>query len=199
MKTLFVMLLCGSLLLEGCYSYRPVTASGQRQLRSTESDDIILTLNDGSRIESRRDWHFEVTEPSAFIFGEGEGRRSKGASSSANSWFFSGKIDWRAIDSVKLLSPASGPLLRCWRSDSTIVDFRPGHYVILTPDSGTGFWAIGTRNDSSFQGRILPESILEIEASRFSMMKTAPLVLLAGFCVVGAAFLSIRGPNAIPY
>jgi hypothetical protein len=187
MKRLVVIFLCASLLLEGCYSLCTLNEDERGQLCSIEADDIVVTLNDGSKIESQPYHHFWITEPSDIILGEGSAWKSLAKQHIDYTSLFRGRLQWSFIDSSKPLITASQHHLRCWLRDSSVLTFKQGDYIILTPDSDTGFWILGTKNDTAFTGRVMPESIKEIETSRISTVKTALLLTTLGAVIAMGA------------
>ena len=186
MKTVLVILLCASLLLEGCYSYSALNEEERNQFGTLENDNILIVLNDGSNIESHKGLHVEITEPSEFVLGIGSRCKSNSRGGSLKATHFAGRLQKSLIDSSKLIRSSSygiDMLFQCWLSDSSVMTFKSGDYVTITPDSGIGFWVIGITNHSTFRGKITPTSIHHIEVPKVSAVATTVSVIGVGLFV----------------
>ena len=72
MKACIMIILCSSLLLQGCYSSSTLTEEWRAPLRLEPDAAIIVTLYNGSKIEVGPYHHLELSEPSDLVFGIGE-------------------------------------------------------------------------------------------------------------------------------
>ena len=72
MKSILVVILSASLLLEGCYSSAAVTEEEGRRLLLDSSASISVSLYDGAELEIEPYHYIELTDPSDVVFGLGE-------------------------------------------------------------------------------------------------------------------------------
>ncbi|HUL44093.1 MAG TPA: hypothetical protein VLY03_07020 [Bacteroidota bacterium] len=190
MKTFFTIFLSTALFLEGCTSFSSISRNEQLQGLPRNNEYIRITLNDGSEIESAPYQHAYVTAPSDFVMGMGRmtwAQRDKDST-------FSGMIDRTAIDSSRMLTLNGHRRYVCWLPGSVKISFREEQCLIITPDSGTGFWCIGTirggstnRDPGFFSGKIPPGNIREIGVRELSALETAVALTACTVVVVGLA------------
>ncbi|HEY6191922.1 MAG TPA: hypothetical protein VI215_06285 [Bacteroidota bacterium] len=205
MKYLLSILLCSSLLLEGCYSSFTLTEQDRLQSHPKEDENILVTLKDGSRIESEEYHHIEVKKPSDFIYVEVGERfdRKAGIRESFKGSIQPVTIDSSEIDSVSATGFVSqekryyfnfglsdGSKIRCLKSDCFTV----------TSAQGAGLWCVGRLESnhvpSRFIGMIPVESIRQIDVSSVSGNNTVLLVvgIASG---VGLVLLFLFPPNLL--
>ena len=184
MKHLLIIVLCPSLLLEGCYSSFTLTEQDRLQGHPNEDETILVTLKNGSTIESEDYHHVEVKEPSNFIYVEvgerfdrktGERKTFRGSIQPAT--IDSSRVDtvlstgWSARKRNRLhfynFGLTDGSVIRCLKSDCFTV----------TSAQGPGLWCAGrmelNHESSNFVGKIPFESIMKLEVKKVSATKTA--------------------------
>ena len=167
MKLIFIVALCAALLFGGCSSYTALTLEERNQKRPLDDETILIKLKDGSEIESGPYHHVEVTEPAGFVFGKGlRMHRSSGRS------VFTGRLEFSSIDSTRTVDVASGRYLHYWLPDTSLVSIEEKALITVTPDSGTGFFCVGTRRNKEFRGKVPFGDIEQIEVSQNSDSRT---------------------------
>jgi len=197
MKFLIIIVLCSSLLLEGCYSYYAVNEEDKHQHHPKEDESILVTLKDGSTIESEAYHHDEVSEPSDLVYvvaGErfdmktGERRRFNGSIQPMT--FPSNDGDTVFMGGSALLPKMREDECRFRLSDSSEVRCQKSDCFTVTSKEGAGLWCTGrmeSKNSSSpFIGMTAYENIKQIEVKEPSVGKT---LLLTGGIVTGVALV----------
>lgn len=176
-KSLIIVLIIVSMLLEGCSSYSIVTEQDKSKNRPAENEPINFVLSDGSEIESKTYHHIYVVQSDDFVYGIGEQFNRKTGLHNP----FQGKLMRPLIDSSTTEWVDREQYLVCWLSDSSYVRFSESDYVVITPDQGAGFWCVGTlRSQNSraqFKGKVSTEKIQELQIRKFSATKTVILIL----------------------
>jgi len=174
-----IFVLCASILIQGCYSYSYLSKDEMYRESLTEKN-IVITLANGSRIDSPRYRHIYTTERSDFIYGIGKWRHQFSIETP-----FIGRLERSFIDSFKVDKYASAASYACYLTDGNIISFKPGDYVSVTPDQPPGLWCTGIikvqNRDSLFSGRISEEEIRSVSEKKEEIL---PVIVLA---VGGAA------------
>jgi NDP-sugar pyrophosphorylase family protein len=197
MQSFLVILLCSSLLLEGCYSFYPLTTTQREVLLGESNLTIQITLIDGTEIVAEPYHYIQVSEPSDFLIGVGELWNVRTNSKSA----FQGKIQSQGVDSG--WTTGYRPALQRWErvpvrywefwvSDSTKVRFKKDDFIAVTKEQGTGLYVNGYTESGSgmyerretYQGKISFDQIQKIERRRISEVKT---ILLEAVIVASIA------------
>ncbi len=178
MKKLLLIILCGAMLLDGCYSYSVLETGDKEQQLPPDSESIIVTLKNGSVIESEAFHHVVVNVPSNFIYGIG-------ASLNASRWkVFIGRIDPSLIDSSGERSYDGRRYKMFWFKDNSQIRFFKEYYFAVTPDQGTGLWCIGGKSDgesdSMFAGKVVLGNVQTIEIENISVGKSVGMGAILG-------------------
>jgi hypothetical protein len=187
MKKTIMLVLCCSILLHGCFSYSYLPKEVFKQ-ESLSEENILITLIDGSVIESQYHHHIYTTERSDFIYCSGKWKHRSGAETP-----FVGKLERSFIDSLKKDEFGLKGSYLCYLSGGTIISFREEDYISVTPDQSPGLWCTGVltvnSKESIFKGKIPDERIKDIKIKKENIL---PLIALTvGGIVVIASILSI--------
>jgi hypothetical protein len=198
MKTTIIILLCASLLLEGCYSYSAITADDKGQVNIEPDTDIQIKQNDGTEIEVKGNHFVSVTTPSDFVYGEGKLIDSK----SGNSVDFVGTVNPVASDTQSVRAPGEWGARRIDRyrfylNNGLVAQYNQGDFVSVDSAQGSGLWVCGKGeafNNGKNGMRIPFENVKAIEKRSFSPGKS--VLCLAGVAVgttllLGLTFLVI--------
>ena len=192
MKSIYVVILISSALcLESCYSLIPLAETEHHDVSTTDNETIVITLQDGTRIESPPYHHTQVSEPSEFVLGTGE-RLSK---ENKNEGVFEGKIIPVRIDPGEkkyergVNSWEHSPYHDFWLSDTSKIRCFDKDFIAITKAEGTGFWCVGSVNNKTYKGRILPENIKSVEVRRFALEETAIWIVGTPLCVYGVIYV----------
>ena len=188
MKSIIILVLCSSLLLEGCASYCPVLDRDRPEIIASNDQHLKVMTLDGSKIQTLSEHYLFVSDSSSFVFGDGSLISKNGRIKP-----FVGKIHPRGVDSLE----DAHRLYYVYAVDeSTTVRFMNQDCFTVDGRQGPGFWYIGERvKDGSKQmqkGRIPIDSIKEIRVSRADGGKTAlfvagSLAFLAGMVGISVA------------
>lgn len=190
MKTFISVVLGSTLLLNGCMSYCPLERSEREQGRPKPDERILVTLVDGGTIEAEPYLHVAVSEPSDFVYGVGHWVNKHTAKDST----FRGKLFRSSVVSSATITSRSERHLFCWLSDSTLIVFKEGDYLVITPDQGTGLWCAGVRKSKeghqAFAGRIPFDNIKQYKVQEFAWGSLGLPLALVGFAgliiIIGA-------------
>lgn len=193
MKSILIISLCALLVLEGCTSYYVLNEKERLQDRSPDDEAILVTLENGDEIEYEPGHYVEVTEPSDVLFGAGYGGKSINKEHIEFTGYRNGAIPRSVIDSSKDVIIHSDQYYRCWLSDGSVVWFKNGEYINITPDSGTGWWVLAKKNESGFITKIDMNGVqkIEVEVSKNDGLKTLLFALGITALIVGAFAASV--------
>ena len=194
-KTIILILLIVSILLEGCNSTYVLTEKDKLKNRPAEDESVVVLLKDGSRIESDAYHHMNVLEPGDFIYGIGERLNKKLEVMHST---FRGKLLPSVLDSITTERYHEMDYTLCWLSDGSYVRFGKSDYMVVTPDQGAGFWCVGTlisqKDESLFKGKVSGEKIQEIQIQEIHGAGT--FLLTTGILLtVGAGVLLVLLAN----
>lgn len=164
MKKYMAIFLIFSLLLNitGCYSFRQIYYDENTDITDIESNDVRVTLTNGTKIRSDAYHHTLIYTNSEFIVGV-VNRYLQGYNYSEP---FNGRIMKSDIDS-SYLDPQNGNYT-VWLKSKKSITFPAGHYFIVTNETEKGFWY--WKNDIT--QRIDLNEILSIEVDRINVLNT---------------------------
>jgi len=196
MKTFIVLILCSSLVLQGCYSYSALTDEEKEFYWLGDSDSILITLADGTVLESGPFCHAQFEKPADFVYGSG---RQVFQNSLGNTPFV-GVLMKSFIDSTTLVETGSDHSLICYLWNGTAIKFSEGDYFIVTANDSAGFWCAGTTNSGGKMSRWLStDEIKQIEVKKMSILNSilfgsAVLACFAFVAAVGMHGIVFQGP-----
>jgi hypothetical protein len=175
MKIIVILVLCCSLLLQGCFSYAYLSKD-ELTGESFSEKSIVITLIDGSVIESEYNRHIYTTDRSDFIYGIGKWKHQFSTETP-----FLGKLERSFIDSIKEDEYGPKGSYLYYLSGGTIISFREEDYVSVTPDQPPGLWCTGVltinKIESRFRGRIPEERIKDIKIKKVDIVETIGIVV----------------------
>lgn len=195
MKSIVILILCPSLVLEGCYSYFAFHGAASTQEQPANGERIQITLIDGSVFESSPNHHIVVTEPSDFVYGIGEIIDRTNHKREFSASFQPIAIDSCDVDTTiskgwnsrqryllpyYVFSLPEGLTVRCRRSDC----------IFVTSTQGVGLWCAdeSSGRPTSFSRRIPFDHIKGIEVRRISGIKTTLFIVT---CLTAAVALTL--------
>lgn len=206
MKTPVIILLCVSLLLEGCYSYCAIAQDENGKVVLKPDQNIKIDLKDETEIEVEPYRYISVEEPENFVYGTGI-RIDKAKDSSVE---FTGKIYPVSCDSNPSYV-SSGWYSKGERrydyylSDGTVTQFNQGKFIVVDSSKGPGLWIcngeiVSGWSDTSINNTRIPfENIKNIETDHFSVGRTVLCVLGVGagafVCLALLLAISIRNDD----
>jgi hypothetical protein len=193
MKSIITILLCASLLLEGCYSYSAITADDKGQLNIEPDTDIQIRQKDGTEFEVKGNHFVSVTTPSNFVYGEGTLVDGK----SGNSVDFVGIVNPVASDTQSVRASGEWGARRIDRyrfylNNGLVAQYNQGDFVSVDSAQGSGLWVCGKGEafDNNKNGLRIPfENVKAIEKRSFSPGRT--VLCLAGVAVGTTLLLSL--------
>lgn len=164
MKKYVAIFLIFSLLLNitGCYSFRQIYYDENTDITDIESNDVRVTLTNGTKIRSDAYHHTLIFAYSEFIVGE----VSKYLQGYNNRESFYGRIMKSDIDSSYLNSKNLD--FTVWLKSRETISFPAGHYFIATNETENGFWYW----NKDITQRIDLNEILSIEVDRINVLNT---------------------------
>jgi hypothetical protein len=193
MKSCMIILLCSSLLLEGCTSYFLASDQERTKLVEDSSKPIEIHLVDGSEITVDSFHYVVVSEPADFVYVVGE--RADGNNRPYRS--FRGKITPPYIESVDTEKFFNSPAIHVRHilrlPDGSMVRFYDADFIAVRSDQGTGYWCAGNTSGTYFvrdavSNRIPFDQIKSIEVQKLSLLKNIYLVIGISFMIaLGAA------------
>ncbi len=72
MKRVIIVMICASLILEGCYSYSAIAPDAAGKYNTSPGKRLKMGLKDGSEIEAEQEDCVSVEVPSTFVYGRGK-------------------------------------------------------------------------------------------------------------------------------
>jgi hypothetical protein len=160
MRLYFIIVPCAALLAQSCTSMQGVTKREGFQALHEGTEDIELSLKDGSSLIVEGGRYLLVTELGDYYFGTGTFMNYR-----ANTeWGFKG-----AYVPIKIFTDTakgSNGIVLCWRNDTSAVRFHAGDYVSVTPESGIGLYVMGK------SGAIPLEDIVGVNLEKADTGKT---------------------------
>lgn len=185
----------------GCYSYTALSKEEMKNIPSTptSTDKFVLVLKDGSEIEYNTEEDPEavfvrVDEPSDFIFGSGSIFDKKTGKES----IFGGKIDRKMIDSSKIVRTGNEVYHLFWVNNNTRVAFKTGKYFNVKPKDGAGYFLIGKRGGTRFEGKIDFADISEIQKKEKNEDLYTIGIVVGVLAIFFLAYQLLKGLKGLP-